>query len=273
MIIHAGLYRLAETSDQQRTTAVDNNSEKTAFITGGNRGLGFETARELGAQGIRVLLGSRDPETGKQAAAALRQQNIRAESIQFDILHEQDHLSVRDYLENKYGRLDILVNNAGFTLEGNASELGPHNTTLTISVETLRRTYDVNFFGVFQLTKMLLPLLRRAAAGRIVNVSSILGSLTLHADTATPLVSEYKSFAYGSSKTALNAFTIYLAHALRGTPIKVNSAHPGWVKTELGGTAATLELGEGGKTSAALALLDEAGPTGGFFHFGQPVPW
>jgi NAD(P)-dependent dehydrogenase (short-subunit alcohol dehydrogenase family) len=95
----------------------------------------------------------------------------------------------------------------------------------------------------------------------------------LQADPQTPLVSEYKSFAYGSSKTALNAFTIYLAHALRDTPIKVNSAYPGWVKTELGGSAVTLELNEGGKTSAALALLDQTGPTGGFFHFGEPVPW
>jgi NAD(P)-dependent dehydrogenase (short-subunit alcohol dehydrogenase family) len=249
---------------------MSNSTEKVAFITGANRGLGFETARSLGVAGVHVLLGSSSKESGENAAARLREQNILVDSIQFDILREEDHFAVRDYLEKQFGRLDILVNNAGFTLEGSASDLGPHNSTLTTSIDTLRKTYDVNFFGVFQLTRTLLPLLRRAPAGRIVNVSSILGSLSLHADPGVPLVSE---FAYGSSKTALNALTIYLAPALRDTRIKVNSAHPGWVKTELGGPGAELELSEGGKTSAALALLDENGPTGGFFLLGAPVPW
>jgi NAD(P)-dependent dehydrogenase (short-subunit alcohol dehydrogenase family) len=219
------------------------------------------------------LLGSRDLEAGEKAAAELRKLNIETQAIRFDILQEEDHTAVYDSLERLYGRLDILVNNAAFTLEGVASELGPHNTTLEISVDQLRETYDVNFFGVFHFTQTLLPLLLRSPAGRIVNVSSILGSLTYQSDPNRPLVSEYKSFGCGSSKTALNAFTIYLAHALKDTRIKVNSAHPGWVKTELGGSAATLEVSEGGKTSAALALLDENGPTGGFFHLAQPVPW
>jgi NAD(P)-dependent dehydrogenase (short-subunit alcohol dehydrogenase family) len=249
------------------------NIKKIAFVTGANRGLGYETARELGLAGVHVLLGSRDLEAGEQAVAKLAELNIQAEAIKFDLLREEDHIAVHDYLEKNYGRLDILVNNAAFTLEGNASELGPHNTTLTVSIDALRKTYDVNFFGVVQLTQILLPLLRRAPAARIVNVSSILGSLTLHTDPNSPFVSEYKSFAYGSSKTALNAFTIYLTHALRDTAIKVNSAHPGWVKTELGGSDATLEVSEGGKTSASLALLDENEPTGGFFHFKDTVPW
>lgn len=250
-----------------------NDRETIGFITGANRGLGFETARELGLAGVYVVLGSRDPESGTKAAAQLRKQNIRADSIKFDVLREEDHLTVRDYLDKQFGRLDILVNNAGITLEGNVSDLGPHNTVLTVSVDTLRKTYDVNFFGVFKLTVTLLPLIRRSSAGRIVNVSSVLGSLSLHSDPTVPLVSEYKSFAYGSSKTALNAFTVYLAQALRSTPIKVNSAHPGWAKTELGGSAAELEPGEAARTSALLALLDEHGPTGGFFHLGKPVPW
>jgi NAD(P)-dependent dehydrogenase (short-subunit alcohol dehydrogenase family) len=252
---------------------MSNDSEKIAFITGANRGLGFETARELGTAGVQVFLGSRNLGVGEDAASTLREKGIHAEAIKFDSVEKKDHLAVRDYFEQKFGRLDILVNNSGFTMEGSASELGPHNTVLSVPMDALRQTFDVNFFGVVELTRTLLPLLRKAPAARIVNVSSILGSLTLHADPERPLVSEYKSFAYGTSKTALNAFTIYLAHALRDTPIKVNSAHPGWVRTELGGANATLELSEGGKTIASLALLDDNGPDGSFRHFGETVPW
>jgi NAD(P)-dependent dehydrogenase (short-subunit alcohol dehydrogenase family) len=247
--------------------------EKIAFITGGNRGLGLETARELGKAGVHILLGSRNLDAGEKAASFLREQGIKAEALEFDTTRPKDHTSVYEYLDRNFGGLDILVNNAGFTLEGGASELGPHNTTLTVPLDAIRKTFDVNFFGIVELTRTLLPLLRHAPAARIVNVSSILGSLTLHSDPSVPLVSEYKSFAYGCSKSALNAFTIYLAHALRDTAIKVNSAHPGWVKTELGGMDATLQLSQGGKTSAGLALLGEDGPTGGFFHFKERVPW
>jgi NAD(P)-dependent dehydrogenase (short-subunit alcohol dehydrogenase family) len=122
------------------------------------------------------------------------------------------------------------------------------------------------------LTDALLPLVKKSPAGRIVNLSSILGSLTLHADPNSPLY-HAKSFAYDASKTALNAFTIHLAYELRDTNIKVNSAHPGWVKTDMGGEHATMELSEGGKTSAALATLPDDGPSGGYFHLGKPLPW
>ncbi len=249
------------------------NENRVAFITGANRGLGLETARLLGEAGVEVVLGSRSLDSGEHAADTLRAKNIKAHAIQFDSLQERDYTAARDHFESRYGHLDILVNNAGTSFEGSASELGPHNTTLSVSMDVLHKTYEVNFFSVVALTRTLLPLLQRAPAARIVNVSSILGSLSLHADTNQSLVADYKSFAYGSSKTALNAFTIYLAHALKDTPIKVNSAHPGWVKTDLGGPNATLELSEGGKTSAALALLGSDGPTGGFFHFGELVPW
>jgi NAD(P)-dependent dehydrogenase (short-subunit alcohol dehydrogenase family) len=249
------------------------NRQKIAFITGANRGLGLETARLLGESGVEVILGSRSRDSGEEAAASLRARGIKTDAIQFDALQEQDHIAVHGYLGSRYGRLDILVNNAGASFEGGASEVGPSNTTLLVGMDALRKSYDVNFFSVVSLTRRLLPLLQRSAGGRIVNVSSILGSLGLQVDPNQPLVSEFKFFGYGTSKTALNTFTIYLAHALRNTPVKVNSAHPGWVKTDVGGPNATLELSEGGKTSAALALLDEDGPTGGFFHFGESVPW
>jgi NAD(P)-dependent dehydrogenase (short-subunit alcohol dehydrogenase family) len=131
-------------------------------------------------------------------------------------------------------------------------------------MEILRETFETNFFGTVALTQCLLPLIRKAADGRIVNVSSILGSLTLHSDPASPIYS-HKVFAYDASKTALNAFTVHLAYELRNTSIKVNSAHPGWVKTEMGGEGASLEISEGGKTSAWLATLPADGPTGGYY--------
>jgi NAD(P)-dependent dehydrogenase (short-subunit alcohol dehydrogenase family) len=117
-----------------------------------------------------------------------------------------------------------------------------------------------------------LPLLRKSPAGRIDNLSSILGSLAAHSDPSSPIYN-MKPFAYDASKTALNAFTVHLAQELKGTPIKVNSAHPGWVKTDMGGSAAPMEVSEGGKTSVMLATLPDDGPTGGYFHLGETLPW
>jgi NAD(P)-dependent dehydrogenase (short-subunit alcohol dehydrogenase family) len=163
-------------------------------------------------------------------------------------------------------------NNAGVKLEDSAPDQRHANTTSTTAIDLLRQTFDVNFFGVVALTHTLLPLIRQAPSGRIVNVSSRLGSPTWLADPTSP-VAPYRYFAYGTSKAALNAFTIYLADALRHMRIKVNSAYPGWVKTEMGGVAADLELRAGGKTSAWLATLADDGPTGGFFQLGEPLPW
>ncbi len=149
---------------------------------------------------------------------------------------------------------------------------GGFNTTSTVTPDVLRKTFETNFFAVVALTQALLPLVRKSPAGRIVNLSSILGSLKLHSDPTSPIYA-MKAFGYDASKTALNAFTVHLAHELRATPIKVNSAHPGWVKTDMGGSAAPMEVTEGAKTSIQLATLPEDGPTGGFFHLGKPLPW
>jgi NAD(P)-dependent dehydrogenase (short-subunit alcohol dehydrogenase family) len=251
------------------------DATKVAFITGANRGLGLETARILGKQGITVILGSRELEKGKAAAEKLRSEGAKSvEAVRFDLTKPADHKEVYDYIAKKYGRLDILVNNAGFFDEGTTNPFDgtPFNTSTIVNSEKLRKTFDTNFFEVVALTQTLLPLIKKSPAGRIVNLSSVLGSLTLHADPKSPIYN-MKGFAYDASKTALNAFTIHLAHELRDTPIKVNSAHPGWVKTEMGGEHAPMELSEGGKTSAQLATLGADGPTGGFFHLGQPLPW
>jgi len=169
--------------------------------------------------------------------------------------------------------LDILVNNAGVLKENQISAAGSGpNPVSAVSPETLRETFETNFFAPVALTQKLLPLVNKAPAGRIVNVSSILSSLTLHSDPNSPIY-KFKTFAYDASKAALNSFTVHLAYELRDNNIKVNSAHPGWVKTEMGGSDATMEVSEGGKTSAQLATLADDGPSGGFFHLGQPLPW
>jgi NAD(P)-dependent dehydrogenase (short-subunit alcohol dehydrogenase family) len=248
---------------------------KIAFITGANRGLGLETARVLGKTGIRVVIGSRDPKKGEAAAAKLRDEGIAAESLGSDVTKSQDdHQKTYDYFAKKYGRLDILVNNAGVWLEDPPAKVAQPggNRTSTLPDEILRKTFETNFFGTVALTQQLLPLLRKSVAGRIVNVSSIQGSLTLQSDSSSAIY-PYKAFAYDTAKAALNSFTIHLAHELKDTPIKVNSAHPGWVKTDMGGENASLEISEGGKTSAWLATLPADGPTGGFFHMQERVPW
>jgi NAD(P)-dependent dehydrogenase (short-subunit alcohol dehydrogenase family) len=246
-------------------------SQKIAFITGGNRGLGFQTALDLKGAGTKVVIGSRDLAQGEQALGKLRAEGVDADVLRFDITRSGDAQAAYNYFDTRYGKLDILVNNAGIA-SGKFPGVGPEHTASEVSSELLHRIFETNFFAQVALTNALLPLIRKSEAGRIVNLSSILGSLTLHADPKSPLY-HAKSFAYDASKTALNAYTIHLAYELRDTKIKVNSAHPGWVKTDMGGPQATMELSEGGKTSAALATLPEDGPTGGYFHLGQPLPW
>lgn len=246
-------------------------SQKIAFITGGNRGLGFQTALDLKSNGTKVVIGSRDLEQGQKAVEKLRAAGVDADVIKFDITNPADHKAAYDYFNSKYGRLDILVNNAGIA-GGSFPGNGPEHSAADVPIDLLEKVFKTNFFAPVALTKTLLPLIKKSPAGRIVNLSSILGSLTLQADPKSPIY-DAKSFAYDASKTALNAFTIHLAYELRDTGIKVNSAHPGWVKTDMGGDQAPMEVSQGGKTSVALATLPDDGPTGGYFHLGKPLPW
>ena len=242
---------------------------KVAFVTGGNRGIGLETARELGKLGIAVVIGARDLESGKRAVAQLRELGVVADVIRYDATDPETDRSAFTYFERAYGRLDILVNNAGVLLEDG----GPLITNAShVAAATLRETFDVNFFAVVRLTQTLLPLIRKSVAGRVVNLSSILGSLTVHSAENSP-IAPAKSFAYNASKTALNAFTVHLAAELHDTKIKVNSAHPGWVKTPLGGPHAQMELADSATTSVQLATLGADGPSGRFFHVADPLPW
>jgi NAD(P)-dependent dehydrogenase (short-subunit alcohol dehydrogenase family) len=241
---------------------------KVAFITGGNRGIGLETAKRLGELGIHVIIGVRDPAKGRAAIQQLRELGIKAEAIAYDASKADTADAAYEYLDKNFGKLDILVNNAGTATE----QLFGKNNSSSVNADVLQQTFQTNLFSVIGLTQRLLPLVKKAPAGRIVNVSSILASLTLHSAPNSP-IDPAKAFAYNGSKTALNAYTVHLAHELRDTRIKVNSAHPGWVKTELGGASAPMEVADSYKTSVRLATLDDDGPSGGFFHEGDALPW
>jgi NAD(P)-dependent dehydrogenase (short-subunit alcohol dehydrogenase family) len=247
---------------------MNTHDEKVAFISGANRGIGFETAKGLGETGITVVIGVRDIAKGDAAVEQLKGFGIKAEAIHYDAAQPGSENAVFDHLASRYGKLDILVNNAGILKE----QLVGGNNSSSVEQEVLKETFQTNLFAVIALTQKLLPLLRNAKAGRIVNLSSILGSLTLHSMPNSP-IDPAKGFAYNASKTALNAYTVHLAHELKDTPIKVNSAHPGWVKTELGGANAPMEVADSGKTSVRLATLDASGPSGGFFHEADTLPW
>ncbi|MGP8260832.1 MAG: SDR family oxidoreductase [Acidobacteriaceae bacterium] len=240
---------------------------KVALITGANKGIGLETARQLGALGITVLVGARDLKKGEAAAAELKREGIDARAIKLDVVDAGDRKAALEAIERDFDRLDILVNNAAINLDQGASL-----ETSTTPAKTIRDTFDTNFFSVVELTQMLLPLIRKSAAGRIVNVSSAQGSLTLLAPKDSPIYAT-KTFSYDASKSALNSFTLHLAHELQGTPIKVNSIHPGWVRTDMGGQQAPLGLVDGAKTSVRLATLPDDGPTGGYFHQDDTLPW
>jgi NAD(P)-dependent dehydrogenase (short-subunit alcohol dehydrogenase family) len=241
---------------------------KVALVTGGNKGVGLETVNQLAALGYTVLLGARDREKGEAAAAAMRKEGLDVRAVTLDVTNAAQRAEVAALIEKDYGVLDALVNNAGVRLDG----MGGGNQTSTTDIDVLRRTLETNVFSTIALTQALLPLIRKSPAGRIVNLSSILGSLTLHATKGSPIYNS-KGLGYNMSKTALNAFTIHLAHELARTPIKVNSAHPGWVKTDMGGAQAPMEIKEGAETSVWLATLPEDGPTGGYFHKHDAIPW
>lgn len=241
------------------------HSQKIALVTGANKGLGFEISRQLGKLGVTVLLGTRDKKRGLVAVDKLKGEGIDARSLIIDVTHEPSVARAAEFIEQEYQRLDILVNNAGI-MEN------PNHTASTTPHDILRDVFDTNFFGAVTVAQAMLPLLRKSDAGRIVNVSSSLGSLTLQADPAGPFA-ETKIFDYDASKAALNSFTIHLAHELRDTAIKVNSACPGWVKTDLGGPNAPGTVEGGADTPVWLATLSGDGPTGGFYNSRKPVPW
>jgi NAD(P)-dependent dehydrogenase (short-subunit alcohol dehydrogenase family) len=239
-----------------------------ALVTGANRGIGLETSRQLAAQGVTVIMAGRNQQSTEAAARALQSEGFKVVAATLDVVNPTHIESLRAKIEQDFGHLDILINNAGII----TGESFMENSAQTITQAALRETFEVNLFAPIALTQAMLPLLKAAPAARIVNLTSVLGSLTLNSDPNSPIGGS-KALAYNASKAAVNMFTINLAQSLKGTNIKVNAAHPGWVKTDMGSEAAPMEIVDGAKTSVALALLGPDGPTGQFIHLGDNLPW
>jgi NAD(P)-dependent dehydrogenase (short-subunit alcohol dehydrogenase family) len=242
------------------------NHQRIALVTGANKGIGLETARQLAQKNITVLLGARDLAKGEAAARKLSSAGLDVRALEIDVTVSGSIRGAADRVERDHGRLDILINNAGVMLHGEDKKISEQ------SLEVWRKTFETNFFGLIATTQAFLPLLRKSDAGRIVNLSSILGSISLQAMPGSP-VYDFKVPAYDVSKSAVNAFTVHLAYELSDSKIKVNAAHPGWVKTEMGGEGAVMEIEDGAKTSVALATIGDDGPTGAYLHLGEPIPW
>jgi NAD(P)-dependent dehydrogenase (short-subunit alcohol dehydrogenase family) len=244
------------------------NEKKIALVTGGNKGIGLEICRNLAVAGCTVLLGARNAQRGQQAARQLEQSGLGdVHVLEIDVTKEETIRSAARQIESQHRRLDILVNNAGVNLRGDG---------LPGSAEpaVVQEIFDTNFFGALRVAQAMLPLLRQAPAGRIVNVSSGLGSLSLSSDPSSPSYNtKYKYIGYSASKAALNMLTVHLAYELRGTGIKVNSANPGFTKTDLNDNTGTQPVEVGAAAATHLALLADDGPTGQSFSKDGPAPW
>jgi NAD(P)-dependent dehydrogenase (short-subunit alcohol dehydrogenase family) len=236
------------------------------LITGANKGIGLETGRQLGKLGHTILIGARDPSRGQEAVSRLRDEKITAHAVQLDVSDLKSIQAAAKSIEQQFGRLDVLINNAG-TID--YAKDGPVSSA---NVDVVRNSFDVNFFGTLNVTQAMLPLIRKSSAGRIVNLTSILGSIAEHADKNSPIYAR-TFIGYNAAKAAVNMLTVELAVELRDTKIKVNAAHPGWVKTDMGTDAAPMEIPDGAKTSVMLATLPDEGPSGGFFHMGVHMRW
>ena len=245
--------------------------EKIALVTGATRGIGLETVRQLAETGVHVLLAGRNRDKAVEAALALQAKGLSVEAIALDVTDASSIASAALQVETRHGRLDILVNNAGILLDDPVQKVSGQ------SLETWRKTFDTNVFGVIATTQAFLPLIRKSDAGRIVNVSSLLGSISEHQNPAS-FIYEFKGVpSYNVSKSAVNAWTVHLAHELKDTGIKVNTIHPGYVQTDMNKSGdqqnGELSVPEGARTSVQLALIDNDGPTGGYYYFDQVLPW
>lgn len=240
-------------------------TESIALVTGANKGLGKEISRQLATKGVFVLLGARDRTRGLGAEAELRSQGLAVEFIPLDVTDQGSVDQAAASIERQHGRLDILVNNAGIALDW----VPP----MECGMDWFRRTYETNVFGVFRVTRAMVPLLLKSRAGRIVNLSSGLGSLSQTADPNRPFHQRPMLLAYCSSKSALNMMTLHFATELRSGGIKVNSANPGFTATEMNQYRGTKTVEQGAATPVRLALLPDDGPTGGSFSDEGPVPW
>jgi NAD(P)-dependent dehydrogenase (short-subunit alcohol dehydrogenase family) len=242
---------------------------KIALITGANRGLGFETARQLGRRGITTIVAARDAAKGEQAAERLREEGIDAHALELDVTSGASVRAAAQRVRGEHGGLDILVNNAGILPEAASPADDP------MDVDLFRETYETNVFGAVTVIHEFLPLLRESGAGRIVNVSATMGSLGDQTDPTSPYYA-LDVPAYRTSKLALNGITVALAKELADTPIKVNAICPGWVQTDLvpGNREQAPDTPEqGSRVVVEMATLGDCGPSGHFVDRDGAIPW
>jgi len=248
------------------------NKSNIALVTGANKGIGLQIAKDLAKQGLTVLVGSRDLERGKAAA---KEVGPGARAVQLDVTDLRSIAAAAEWIRQEFGRLDVLVNNAGISHspapDASFEEVLAAGRHSIVPLDEVRSVFEVNVFGVLAVTQAMLPLLREAPAGRIVNVSSELGSHTKQGDPDNPY--RMANGPYAPSKSALNGLTVALANELEGTTIKVNAVCPGFTATELNKFRGTRTVEQGARAAVQFALIAEDGPNGGFFNESGPLPW
>jgi NAD(P)-dependent dehydrogenase (short-subunit alcohol dehydrogenase family) len=231
--------------------------QQVALVTGGNRGIGLEICRQLAKIGIRVILGSRDSAKGVAAAGDLIASRLSVEARELDVGDEESIRECMRWIRRDVGRIDILVNNAGIMVEEGDAQ--PEH-----EIQIIRDTMQTNVYGALLLTRLATPIMKSRRYGRIVNLSSSMGSLN-------GMGPDY--LAYRMSKAALNVVTRVVAAETQGMGILINSVDPGWVQTAMGGSGASRTVQKGAETPVWLATLPDSGPTGGFFHDRRSIPW
>ena len=239
-------------------------SNRVALISGANKGIGKEVARQLGKAGMTVLVGSRDKNNGQKAVDELRAEGIIAETIELDVSDSKSIEKAAKSIAEKHDKIDVLVNNAGVFLD--------RKVGLEAEVELIEKTFETNFLGAVKLTKALSPLLKKSDRARIVNVSSSLGSLHINGDPKSPMAGS-GFIGYNCSKAALNMFTVITADSFKDSAVKVNSACPGYVATDINDNQGYRTVEQGAAIIVKLATLDEKGPSGKFFNDDGEVPW
>jgi NAD(P)-dependent dehydrogenase (short-subunit alcohol dehydrogenase family) len=240
--------------------------KRVALITGANKGIGFEVARQVGKAGVIVLVGARNAELGRAAEKKLKAEGVDARHVELDVTKHATIAKAAKEVEREFGHLDILVNNAGIAL------IGRDGAPSATQIDAVRETLEANFIGALVVTQAFLPLLKKSKAANIVNVSSELGSITGHTTPGWKYAS-VRAMGYSASKASMNMMTAQLALELAGTPIKVNSANPGFTATDLNQNRGHQTVEQGAAETIRLALLGPDGPTGGFFETGGTLPW
>lgn len=250
------------------------SDKRLALVTGANQGVGFQVAKELAANGLTVLVGSRDLARGEKAANEI---GTGAVALQLDVTDKVSIAAAADRVGKEFGRLDLLINNAAIsnTRKGNLSlrEYLEVSRPSNVPLDEVRQVWETNVFGVLAVYQAMLPLLRKSSDARIINVSSAVGSLAVNADPAGPYHASFGP-VYPASKTALNAMTLAMMVELESTKIKINLVSPGFTKTNLNGFEGTQSLEEGSREIMRVAMFGPEGPSGTYTRWeNSAIPW